>query len=465
LLALVALQALVLGGASLAQHSAYNTNAYDLSWFDQLAWNAAHDHPFRSSFVPYNVLGNHFEPVVVLLGGLYRLWASPAALLVLQAVAVSLAAVPLYLAARRLLWSSLAALLIAAAYLLAPQLHRAVLFDFHPELLAPLCLCSAFAALVYQRSGLALVMLSPVFLLKEDAWLIALGFALLCWLLHARRTAAVLFAVAAVYLVVVVGVLMPHVRAGYPGELSRYRYLGERLRDYPVTAIRHPGWVWGHVSQPYQGRQLAGLLASQALLPLAGPAFLVALPLTAAHLLSTHQPQSALDFHYAAAPTVLLFLASVLGVRRLTDWRRSRRCLSVLHVQRSAQPVVLAAVLLLAEGIAYLVSSPLGLPFDLTLYRQTQHTQVVARALRIIPPRVSVSAQTGLLPHLSEREDIHEFPDLGEAAFVAVDRQGRRSSQSVAAGYAAQLAALRSQGYCLRFDDDGVQVYERCPDP
>jgi hypothetical protein len=81
-------------------------------------------------------------------------------------------------------------------------------------------------------------------------------------------------------------------------------------------------------------------------------------------------------------------------------------------------------VLATAAGIAFLLSSPLGLSFDAGLYRQTQHTQVVARALRLIPADASVSAQTGLLPHLSERVEIHEFPDVEAAAFVAVDRQG-----------------------------------------
>lgn len=461
-LALTALHAFALSAASLLQHATYNTNAYDLSWFDQLAWNAAHGRLFRTSFIPYSFLGNHFEPVVLPLGCLYRLWASPAALLLLQAFAVSLAAVPLYLAARRLLCSPVAGACVAAAYLLAPQLHRAELFDFHPELLGPLFLCAAFAALSARRAGVAVLLVSPVCLLKEDAWLIALGMAGLCWLLHARAAAAVMVIMALIYLVVVAGVLMPHFRGSYPGEVWRYSYLGTRLRDYPQTALGHPGWVWGHLSQPIQLRHLLGLLGSQAALPLASPAVLAALPVTGANLLSTYGPQSVLDYQYAVAPTVLWLFAAVLGVRQLAARPRLGRRLGCRRAAGLLQPTTLAACLLLAEAAAYLLSSPLGLSFDAALYRRMPHTTVVAHALAMIPPHVPVSAQTGLLPHLSERQEIHDFPDLGEATYVVVDRFGRRSSQSIEAGYDGALAALPAHGFCLRFAEDGVQVYQRC---
>jgi hypothetical protein len=44
---------------------------------------------------------------------------------------------------------------------------------------------------------------------------------------------------------------------------------------------------------------------------------------------------------------------------------------------------------------------------------------------------------------------------------VVVDERGRRSTQSIAAGYDAALASLPRLGYCLRASEDGVRLYER----
>jgi uncharacterized membrane protein len=226
--------------------------------------------------------------------------------------------------------------------------------------------------------------------------------------------------------------------------------------------VRHPALIWSHLTQPAQLRHVAGLLASQALLPLASPALVAALPLALAHLLSAYPQQRVLDFQYAVAPTVLFLIAAVFSIRSLAASRLLAPHWQRLGLAGTGRAVVLSGTLLLTELLAFLLSSPLGLQYDAALYQQTSHTHLVAQALRRIPAGVAVSAQTGLLPHLSERVQIHEFPDLGSADFVAVDRYGRRSSQSIASGYDAQLAALPVLGYCPIFDRDGVQVYERC---
>lgn len=456
---MVALQFAVLAWASLSQHRAYNTNAYDLSWFDQLAWNTAHGNWFRTSFQPYSFLGEHFEPVLLAFAGVYRLHAGAEELLLLQAGAVSLAAVPLYLGARRLFSSSGAALLVAAAYLLLPQIHRAVLFDFHPDLFVGLCLLSAFALLVHERIGWMLVALGAVFLLKEDAFLIVGGFAVFVWLRGHRRLALGLLVAAALCGFVVNGAIMPHLRQGYPGETSRYDYLRVAGHGYLYSALTHPALVWQHLAGADQRIGLAKLLATQALLPLAGPAVIAALPLSAAHLLSTHPQQQALDFHYAVAPALLLFLAALCSIERLIRLRALRRIWGGLPVPSARRSLVLAALLLAAAAAGSLFLSPLGLRYDAELYRQDAHTRAVGALLRRVPAGVAVSAQTGLLPHLSERADIHEFPDLGDARYVVVDARGRRSTQALAAGYDAVLAGLQQSGFCLAAEADGARLY------
>ena len=169
----------VFSWALVAQHRAYNSSAFDLGFFDQIVWNTSRGRLFATTFVPYNFAGQHVEPVLLLFAAAYRVRPAVEVLLLTQAAVAAWAALPLYLAARRVLASATAGAMVAAAYLLAPHLHGAVLFDFHPEVMGTAGIFGAFALLTAGRPGWALVPIGATFLLKEDASLPAHGYCVL----------------------------------------------------------------------------------------------------------------------------------------------------------------------------------------------------------------------------------------------------------------------------------------------
>lgn len=109
------------------------TSAYDLAAFDQVIWNSAHGRLFETSFLPYNYVGEHFQPVLLLFVPFYWPGGGAPVLLVAQVLASGIAAVVLYEAARTLRLHPAVSAAAAIAYLLNPYLHRALAFDFHPE--------------------------------------------------------------------------------------------------------------------------------------------------------------------------------------------------------------------------------------------------------------------------------------------------------------------------------------------
>jgi hypothetical protein len=450
--------------APIAHHRAFNSNAYDFGFFDQIVWNTAHGRWFQTSFVPYNFAGQHMEPVLLLFAAWYRVQPNPEVMLAVQGTAAAWAAVPLFLAAARVLRSATAGLLVSAAYLVAAPLHNALLFDFHPEVLSPLAIFGAFALLVYGRPGWALAAIGSLLLLKEDMAIALAGFALIVWLCGYRRQALMLAAGAAAYLLIVAGVLMPALRGG-PGDLqARYAYFGNSPAGVAHTLLLRPDVVVRHLAAPPQLRATAALLGGMAFLPLAGPACLAAAPLLAANLLSTHPQQHDLMLHYPIVPYALLLVAAVMGIERLTPWLCRR-----LRLAPSRAGALLAALLLGAEAMSWLLGSPLG-PHRFTGddFRQTAHTAVVRAVLSEVPPDMPLSAQSGLLPHVSQRRDVWEFPRLMNAEYVVVDRRAWRSSQSNRAGYIATLRELPTRGFCLLVERDGVQLWargDRCASP
>src|SRR5690349_19289638 len=85
-LLLVSFQTALFTWALLAQHRSFNSNGWDLAWFDQIVWNTAQGRPFETSFADWNFLGEHVEPVLLLFAAVYRVKPDVEVLLLTQVI-------------------------------------------------------------------------------------------------------------------------------------------------------------------------------------------------------------------------------------------------------------------------------------------------------------------------------------------------------------------------------------------
>lgn len=452
-----AVACLLFAGNALDRHRSFESNAYDFGFFDQIIWNSSHGRWFQSSFTPYNFLGQHVQPVLLLFALAYRLGAGAELLLVTQTAFAAAAALPLFYAVRRATASGVAGLAMSVGFLLSASLHDALDFDFHPELMGFFFVFLALYYLVASRPIATIASLLPLLLLKEDMPLILGAFAVLLFARGFRRESLALVGVAAAFAVSVVLVLMPAIRGG-PGDLTqRYGYLfadstwwsilphaashaAHQLAGGPIKAILR---LAGSVG-------FAGLLSPIALLA-AAPLFLLA-------ALSDHPQQSQLELHYAMAPLALAWVAAVLGVQRIAIGSLPRR----IRLPHDRSRITAAAgIIVLASSVAtFILWSPYA-PGAERHAPNAAHRTVVRDALALVPPDASVSAQNTLLPHLSEREKILEFPEVEDAAYVIVDPSLPVTEQARATGYARKIESLPALGYELIFDHDGVKVFRR----
>lgn len=453
--------AALFGWGLLAKHRAFNSNGWDLAWFDQIAWNTAHGRPFANSFAPWNFLGEHVEPILLLFGALYHLQPRVEILLLTQVLVATGAALPLYIGVRGLLGSSTAGLLFAAAFLVSPFLANAMMFDFHPEVMGVASIFGAFACLVDRRPGWALVAVGSAFLLKEDAALVALGFAWLFWRHGHRRHAAGLAAAAAVYLVVVTAFVMPAARDGVAGgPQARWSYLGDSGFEIVAGAVRHPDRVVHHLSETGPRGALVRLAGTHALLPLLSPAGLIAAPLTLAHVLSEHTEEAELNLHYGVLPAALALVAAAFGARTLAS--RYEPLWAALRLEGESRVVVLGAAVLTTSLVAAWSSGPFGTNFIASHYQPRDTAADVRFAIGQIPAGASVAAQSGILPHVSQRREVWEFPPSADAEYVIVDREAWRKTHGPPLpeyDYDLALAALPAKGYCLLYQRGPVEVW------
>jgi uncharacterized membrane protein len=207
-------------------------------------------------------------------------------------------------------------------------------------------------------------------------------------------------------------------------------------------------------SEPVES--IGELLASTGFIALLSPlALLVALPSLLLAGLSDHPQQSQLELHYATAPLALTWVAVILGIGSMSRLH--------LQIQSVASPAVIGGLVVVAGAMAsFSLWSPYS-PRTAHYAPSAAHQEIIGRALATIPSDAVVSAQGTLLPHLSQRQHIYEFPRVGDADYVVVDPSLPTTGQTREAGYEREIESLAGRGFDLIFDMDGVQVFQRTP--
>jgi uncharacterized membrane protein len=416
--------AVAFSALAVLRHRAFGSGRFDLGNMTQAVWSTANGDVLSVTDVhgaQISRLGSHFDPILTLLAPLWWLWPNPELLLVVQAGAVAVGALPVFWLARAHLHSERPAAALALAYLLFPPVQWLTASDFHPVALAcplllfawwflderrmvPFALCAAAAVATKEHVGLTVAAMGVWYAIRYRA---------------PRTGAAVAVAAGSVALLAAL-VVVPHFApAGMSAFESRY--------DSPSLDGRDLSY-------------LASLLLPLGLLPLAAPlALLPALPELGLNLLSSTITQTSVKTHYAATAIPALLAATVYGVARVGE--------------RAGYVVVLAAL-----GGA-LVLGPLG-RVDVDA---GPHDTAARRALAVVPDGAPVSATNALGAHLSERRRIFSFPVLREAEWVAVDSTRLTYLDSLKPERARPaLAALRRDpAWRLVYSEDGVLVFRR----
>jgi uncharacterized membrane protein len=437
------------------RHRSFETGRFDLGNMVQAVWSTAHGHPLRVTTLTGEQafrLGAHIDPVLMLFAPLWWLWPSPDLLLVGQAIAIGLGALPVYWLARKHLGSQRAGLGFALAYLVYPPTTWLALNEFHPGGLAMPALLFAFWYLDEDRLAPFAAFALFASICREDVPLVLAGFGV--WYAFARGRRAVGAAIAAAgvaWTAISVGIVIPHFGAGQSTFSGRYSEARAAL-DHPVALFR---LTFDHAGVHY----LFDLLLPLAGLCLLTPVVLAAAPALLLNLLSATPTQTSIHFHYTAAEIPPLIAAAVLGGARLRG--------------RWPLPVATVALVAALSGNYVLGAIPVWteLPGGETLQARaavvTAHDRAAARALTLIPPHAVVSATNSLGAHLSARRRVLSFPFIQDATWVAVDESRP--------GYADRLAPLptaeqvvwlrRNPAWRLVFERDAVLIFRRVLPP
>lgn len=394
--------ALTMGFYAIVNHELFGTNTYDLGIYDQSLWLISH------GVYPYNtgsgrhVLGTHAAALLYPLSSLYWLLSDVRFLLAFQAVITALGVIPFYLIAQahRSAW---AGVLIALVYLLHPATQNTVLFDFHPDSIAATALLFALWG-IDRRRWLVVGMACLITLTAKEVFSVTIAFLGVWLLVHKEwRMGAFLLLLGVGWFFFATKLLVPSL-TGQPENhfLVRFSRYGSDFWSIVWTLLIRPDLVLRDMFGVRNLHYLWSLVLPFLFLPLLSPRYLVlALPATAINLLSSFPAQQTLSFHYNALIVAMLAVAALHGLLWFSRHASSQR------IALAACAILLAASAFYAQETTELrireIHGEMMSPGRQVFYRRY--------VLSHIPPRVRVSAQTMLQPHLSQRPLAYLFPN------------------------------------------------------
>lgn len=387
----------------------------DTAYFEQCLWGLTsgnnflmgssqqwwiYDPPLTSHFAM------HFSPLLLGVAGLYALWPSYHALHLVQCVAVSAAAWPLYrwVAAR----DRVAALAWLVAYLCSAAVLAQTWLSFHELILAVPCV--AWAAYFWLEGRLRALLLALVgaMLAREDLALLTIMAGVSLWLPSHRalarnpsnrlRWGLGLVGVGLVWFVGTGAIMRAFGASGSQVILALFRTFGDTPLEILTSMLRHPDQVLRLMLEGHRTQYLLELLRPGGFAAVVNPLTLWALPATAINLLVRGAGTAWLDVHYSAYLPPILALASVAVWERWIPWLAAR-----VHTPPGPLRRTIACCML-PLALA-------GLP-DVTVPRLdgwrgrpdgAEALEMVAK----IPPNVSVAAPRALVHLLAKRERLY----------------------------------------------------------
>jgi uncharacterized membrane protein len=500
----------------LLRHERFGTFGFDLGIYDQGVWLVSQ---LRDPFVTVrglNLFGHHMNVFLLALAPFYAFGAGVEFLLAVQLLAQASGAVAMFLLGRDILKSRWCGVALAITLLLNPTYQWLLWEFFHPDAVAIGPLLFAYWAARERRWGwytvaaiialsckedvalaIAVLGLLVAFRVRSDRRRMALGLGLVvvgvltplviasradwkfilglvfvlggAWIALDRRTdwrvGAAVTASAATWFILATQVLIPHFNG-----VGRFydTFFGPELGDTPADIARnvaqHPSLAIERMTEASRQTWYWRMLAPFAVFPLVClRAFAIALPMVAINVLTSFPYTRDYRFHYSALVVAGCAVATVEAIAWI------QRVSGGSEIVRNAAVVVV----LVAAGTTTVLwgASPLARDYEqIWPLHADPHQAVQEHAVAMVPEDAAVSAQYNIVPHITHRARVYEFPvpwcninwgvhgenldDPADVQWLVVDRRLLGDS-------AALFRELVTSEFTIRFDSLDTVVAER----
>jgi uncharacterized membrane protein len=403
---------------TLLNHYRLKTASWDLAIFDNMMWNLLRGKWFAAS-PDLGRTGSHIQFhanfLFYLYCPIYALYQHAETLLVLQAVLVSLTAVPIYLIAKRRLGTPWAGVVLAYAYLIHAPMHGPVFYDFHDLTLAPFWIAWVIYFYEVERKGWLIALWICALLVREDTSAV-LAAGCMFHLVSGKRTrwAIIGALISALYFVVVKFVVMPLHRTW--SDANSFTWMFQSLippgevgfKGVLRTIVSNPIFTFNSLLDQDKLTYIVKMMGPVLLLPFRHPrTWILFIPPAMFTLLSSgYKPLYQTFFQYTSNYTAYIFFAAAIT---LAWWLEKD---ARLGVKSSRVPAALLAIVATATIYSYshgallqrhnFVGGFRQVQFEITPEDRKRHKELYD-LIAMIPPTASVAATETEAPHVSNR--------------------------------------------------------------
>ena len=239
------------------QHRTFQTGL-DTASIEQPIWNTLHGRFMRATYYPVSgsivtdfsdrstesLLGDHVQPILLVLALPYFLFPHTETLFITLSVAVALGAVPMYHIAERRFHIQWLALLFAIGYLLLPSIQVATVRDMHATAFLPPLLLAALDAAEREKRGWWWTATLLAMGCREDMPFLV-GWAML-WMVSRkhRREAVGMFGIGAGLSLLYFAVVIPRFGGGGTPYLARFFPLGTDVSPAGIASVLQQPAFW-----------------------------------------------------------------------------------------------------------------------------------------------------------------------------------------------------------------------------
>jgi uncharacterized membrane protein len=455
-----------------------NPSSWDLGIYTEYVKQYAH---LRAPIVDiraagFNLLGDHFQPIVAVLAPFFRVFPSSATLLVAQALLAAISVFPVSQVAREKLGVG-PGRAIAVAYAFSWGLQQLAQFDFHEIAFAIPLLAFSLSALVRGHTRVAVWWAVPLVFVKEDQGftVAAIGLYLIIAGLRGRASGGRGQAAAGLFLVVwgfawsflAIGLIIPHFNPAH-----HYPYWSDGGILAPGGHLSAAGLV-GQLfhAWPDKLQTVVFLLLPTAFIALRSPVALIALPSLLLRFMSTDSSFWGTYWHYDATLMPILFIAAVDALARIgaamdadasstgpAGWasgRQGPRRAALAGARRYG------AAMMLAIAVPLAFQFPLSKLWNAQTYSIGAHVQAAEAAMAKVPDGATVQTTLDLLAPLAARTETFWIGNSGNPRTQYIVFDGLDSGYSPAiTNVPAFIAGLYpDHAYTQVFEDGDVYVF------
>jgi uncharacterized membrane protein len=464
--------------------------SWDLGIFTEYVKQYAHlKAPIVDIKAPgFDLLGDHFHPIVALIAPFFRLFPTSVTLLVAQALLAGLSVLPVSQLGREVLGNA-AGRSIAAAYGLSWGLQQMANYDFHEIAFAVPLLAFSLSAMVRGRTRAAVLWALPLVFVKEDQGLTVLAMGLILAVAYRRPATGLLLGCWGLcWSLLAILVIIPHFNPAHT-----YQYWSQAGAFSPVGGHFSVSALWSTLSDGASTKlpTLALILLPTAFIALRSPVMFAALPSLALRAIDTNPAYWGTAWHYNATVMPIVFIAAIDAMARIRARERTEadqlasaagpvagtsagsarpRLRLVAGLEMAAERYGAAAMIAICAALAF--QFPLSSLWTPPTYSLGPHVAAENAAMALVPGGASVSTDLDLLAPLAARTDTYW---LGNAAanpatrYVVFDTQSTDCTAWESICLSPQRATVLTfvEGlvhhvhYQQIYDSNGVFVFRR----